>query len=813
MRKKVSYDLFGKLSFCSLEREVEDAYNNGITLFFADSVIEHPYDCDGFVHEGLLLRLLIEYKYDEMLSNPVARARVLVQVLYYMKRFEDGGLPLPNVIMVGDKNECFVIHANDLLDYLDADVDWSIAPSSAGASNPDLVQVVSQDDNINPYIFQIKPGFDFSVVAARIRDLSVNVKRFVRVTEHNIAEIFDTFTSTVLRFPTRLTPHETVEVFLGVLMDPDEYYQHPRKSHVLVAKGKQYPIFGDAFIAFFDYFHKSYTPQEVMKFTEIADRLIEEVTRRRNGEFYTPVPFVDYSHKMLETHLGEDWTERFVVWDASCGTKNLTRDYRFGNLYCSTLLENDLNLSTRYNPGATCFVFDFLNGQLSDLPKGLKKALQDDVPMVWYQNPPYARAGRAITGEGQMGAVKGSAMTEMNKQMLQENMGACAANLYAQFIYRMLKIKQQFNLSHVHIGLFSPTLFFSGSTFSKLRKAFLSEFRLVDAIQFKASHFADVSESWGIAFTVWECGETSPKTEFDFNLIERGTDLTLHNTGKVKVYNLDNATSLGDWVRRNQCTGDQYNVPNLSSAIRVSASGRQKARVGYLGTILNSSNNVDQNATGVSIFSGVGHKGGNGIVFIGRENFEDACAFFAAKKLITCNWINSKAEYMAPNTNHPKYREFILDSVVFSLFHVSSQQSSLRGIPIDNNTVNIKNEFFFMSRDEMIDIANVNNNLDCYSDAWTDSERYVYEYLKGKSLSTEAAAVLNFAKSAVRDSFRYREMFDVEHPEYQINNWDCGWYQIKALLTPPQFLQFNSLFKSLCDKMRPLVYELGFLKQ
>jgi len=29
---------------------------------------------------------------------------------------------------------------------------------------------------------------------------------------------------------------------------------------------------------------------------------------------------------------------------------------------------------------------------------------------------------------------------------------------------------------------------------------------------------------------------------------------------------------------------------------------------------------------------------------------------------------------------------------------------------------------------------------------------------------------------------QFRALFDQEHPEYQILNWDCGWYQIKGLL-------------------------------
>lgn len=34
------------------------------------------------------------------------------------------------------------------------------------------------------------------------------------------------------------------------------------------------------------------------------------------GAFYTPKIWVDELHRMLSYHLGEDWKEKFVVWDA-----------------------------------------------------------------------------------------------------------------------------------------------------------------------------------------------------------------------------------------------------------------------------------------------------------------------------------------------------------------------------------------------------------------------------------------------------------------------------------------------------------------
>ena len=81
-------------------------------------------------------------------------------------------------------------------------------------------------------------------------------------------------------------------------------------------------------------FLKEYSPKEKMRFAEISDRLIEDTNRRNKGEFYTPTLFVDYAHKMISETLGENWKNEYVVWDNCCGTKNLTRDYSFKELYC-----------------------------------------------------------------------------------------------------------------------------------------------------------------------------------------------------------------------------------------------------------------------------------------------------------------------------------------------------------------------------------------------------------------------------------------------------------------------------------------------
>lgn len=137
---------------------------------------------------------------------------------------------------------------------------------------------------------------------------------------------------------------------------------------------------------------------------------------------------------------------------------------------------------------------------------------------------------------------------------------------------------------------------------------------------------------------------------------------------------------------------------------------------------------------------------------------------------------------------------------------------------IDNEikVLNIKIIYNLDNVNTLKDWAKDKNNLDfTYNDARVSEERFVYKKLQEIELSKEAKDILDKAIELTKKSFKYRELFNQEHPEYQIMNWDCGWYQIKAVLKEyfkEDLDEFSKLYKILADKMRPMVYELGFLK-
>lgn len=816
MAKSKFYEL---IKNSHIEKDIENVYTQGINLYFPEATIEHPFACDAFVstktRNNKLLNLVIEYKFDEDFKSKVTRAKVISQVLFYLKRFEQNGYILPNIVMVGDLNECFVFHSNDIISYLDEDIDWSTAPSCAYINNPDLVMKIAEDENINPFIFDINEHFSFKEVIEKIYDLADNIQRYVHVTEHNIATIFEYFNKNVIVNKKKISANDLVAIFIGVITKNENYYVHPTKKGTLLSPFGEIKIDNRGFNSFFSYFNRNYTPQEKMRFSEISDRLIEDTNRRNKGEFYTPTLFVDYAHNMIAKKFGEDWKEKYVVWDNCAGSKNLTRDYYFKELYCSTLEKAELDISSHYNKEATSFQFDFLNDSLDNLPKGLLKAFEENKPIIFFMNPPYATSS-TFTADKQK--EDGVAESPIAKKMREDGMDLACRNLFAQFLYRIKLIKQEYKLTDCHIALFCKPSFINSPSYNKFRGEFFKHFAFDGGVFFKASEFADVSDKWGIIFDILSCGETKDTNEFEHTLIynENGE---IVEKGKKILYNCDGMTDTSKWVREVEISKNKVDMPIMKSGVAQFENPKNKS-IGQLtddaiGCYYHIASDVYNSATYVALFTtNCSHPSGKWSIT--PTNFDRVVSTFASRKLITETWENSADVFIAPNTENEKWKEFVNDSIVYSLFTGHSQQSSLRNIEYKGKLWDIKNEFFWMSKNEMMALANENGNDHCYNDARVSSERYVYTLLQGITLSEEAKAVLDKACELVRKTFKYRMMFDEDNENYQINNWDCGWYQIKALAkeyAKDDFEEFKALYKKLSDKMLPMVYELGFLKK
>lgn len=804
--------LKSKLDKSLNEKDVENVYRTEF-IKLENSTITSPHGVDGLL-KAKNVRTLLEFKYDNSLKNKLSQSNILIQCLYYLKKFENVGQKLPTTIFVGDINECFAIHTNSILKYLSSEIDWKIAPSEAHKKNPTLIKAMVNDENILPFVYDVNDQFNIKTIIDKIKDFSQNLVLKVRITKNNLVSIFNYFDENILK-NVDLTTNEKANLFIQLVINPNDNCLHPKRKNVLITKSfGEINVNQNLFKSFFKHFEGDiYSPKEKEELTSLVDRLVEDTTRRKKGEFFTPTPFVNLAHQYISDTFGSDWKEKYVVWDCAWGTGNLTRDYKFKELYVSSLEQSDIDTANQmgYNPEANKFQFDFLNDPDFKLPEGLLDAITCGKEILFLINPPYATA--ANFGESDK---KDSGKTKINIDMLKDNWGSCSQNLYAQFLYRISKYNEKYK--NIKIGIFCPPLFLTGKSFDKMRKEFGLNFKFKNGFVFKASHFSDVKNDWGISFTIFN-NEEETNNDFNLDIVDYSDDFSLIKVDEKIFYNTDNTTSASEWVRQEIKGIKTEKTISLKNSLVVynGTDNRGSFIKNSLGYLVIGSNNIDKNSQQVSLWSNPFYNG-HGLSII-PENFEKCTSLFTARKIINKNWINSKDEYLEPNTKHSEYEQFKNDSIVVSLFQNCAYQSSLRQVSYKDKLWDIKNEFFWMSKGDILNLANDNNYDEVYKDAKTSDERFVYKKLFQdgiyEKLSPDAKEVLDIATELTKKSFEMRKLISENNPEYHLDSWDAGYAQLKLVWKEyfkDEFNLFREKYKSLEDRLRPLVYEIGFLK-
>ena len=310
-------------------------------------------------------------------------------------------------------------------------------------------------------------------------------------------------------------------------------------------------------------------------------------------------------------------------------------------------------------------------------------------------------------------------------------------------------------------------------------------------------------------------------TEFSHEILDfNGTNV--YSVGNKILYNLDQKTNLVDWaVNPIKNLKNKIEFPNFKSGLNIDLDSNVKVLKNSYGVFVSDTPLISYNSIWVSILPGI-PKNGRKPISILKDNFLQCVSAFTARKTIDNTWINTKDEYIAPNESHPKFKQFQNDSIIYSLFNSSSQQTSLRNIKYHNKIWNIRNNFFWCSNSWIKALAEMYNNEQVYNDLIQyQPDPYVYTLMGQKITNREpfgktALDVLSKASHLLETTFQYRNEFNNEHPEYQVNNWDAGYYQLKPMwkkYKEKEFKEFRELYLTFRDELKPLVYELGFLKE
>jgi len=530
------------------------------------------------------------------------------------------------------------------------------------------------------------------------------------------------------------------------------------------------------------------------------------------GEFYTPESLAKEANKVITSSFGEDWREKYVVWDCAAGHGVLTKGWKLNKLYQSTLEQSNIDdmVESDINPEATKFQFDFLNDGLDKIPSSLIEEFKNKKDILFFINPPYAK------GKGRIDNTKDVAKNMVNHQMVAQELGKSCAQLYCQFLYRIIALKKEFDVN-VKLAVFSPPLFLTSLSQTKFRELFYGSFKYNTGFLCNSTEFG-CREAWGIAFTVWDSGQNDV-TDLDLEVVKSLSDGSVEKIQDKTLYCVSRPESGNAWAKRHAKKVKNLDTPRLRNPITVVDDNKKNGKGcdRFLGFFCIHGNNVVYNEKDVHIMSATFNNPKSGIQII-PESFMDTCSFFMARKSIDRKWMNEKDEYLIPNIEHPDYEWWETNSLIYSCFNNGSNQSSLRDVAYKEKVWNVENEFFWLSVDEVRSMAEEVGYIEMLSDIeeFGQQDRYMHKQMVGRDFDLRFKDILDMINCLFKKSLASRRWYSKNNPQLHLDCWDAGYYQLKPFWKsefPEEFEEIRKAYRSLSVSLASHVYEIGFLKR
>ena len=585
---------------------------------------------------------------------------------------------------------------------------------------------------------------------------------------------------------------------------------HEDDKPVFLLNGKTYELANErGYRNFWAMYHRPPEEEHRRYLLERRDSLLPIDERSFKGAYYTPLHIVDKAYDQLAEVLGKNWQQKYIVWDMCCGVWNLeVKHSNYRNIFMSTLDQADVDVMRASHTcvGATIFQYDYLNDDVSDfgeidydltnkVPAELQQAIADakagvkgTKKILVLINPPYAESGSGIA-KGDANKV-GVEKTSINRLMKDRETGYASKELFVQFLVRI-----QQEIPSATIGMFSTLKYVNAPNFEKFREQWQAGFLGGFVVHSRA--FDGLKGNFPIGFLVWDTSKKQPVTEIEVKILDRA-GLKL---GQKKFQAISSHLFLNAWVKKPvEQTGV---VLPLSNAIKVSDNPRvKKLFVGAIGYLFAGNNDLQNAATGTLITSSIytGRNGGG--FYITHENLWQAAIVFAVRRLIKPTWLNDRDQFLQPS--QPLTDTFKSDCLIWMLFNTSNLSAGADGLEWNGRTWSLTNHFIPFTEDEVKAKARFPSD-------------YMSSYLAKQKLSSEALSVLDEGRKlwtqfhATNFPARIRE-------EYKLKT-DAGWYQIRKALEANagnaivDFAPFKSAYAELGNKLRPMVFELGFLPE
>lgn len=792
--------LYTELKQARSEEDVKDAYIKALGL-------------KGYT-KGLIDIQTDEVWFEAKDSGKHSSYAMFTQLLHYVQVALNRGEKVPPFLAVIDTEKAALMKSADVLPFLaKKTVKWG---KSASQYTPEALDIISA--HIGTYFVSFKIATHeeefISTVKAAIK--SGDIIR-TQITPDNLKQVFDKWVKMVGCEIVGVAEADYALLFFADIMHDGTVSTHANLPAELLHKNNA-PVFSlggrmyelgnkEGYRQFWAIYHRPPKSEYRDYLLERRDNLIPLDERSFKGAYYTPLHVVDKAYDKLAETLGKNWQKDYIVWDMCCGVGNLeVKHSNQRNIFMSTLDQADVDVmkATKTCVAATRFQYDYLNDDIADdgtidysitnkVPLALRSAIASGKRILVLINPPYGETGSGI-GKGDKNKV-GVEQTRINTTMT--DVGYASKELFVQFMARIAK-----EIPTATLAMFSKLKYVNSPNFEKFRHKWNAEYLGGFVVHSKA--FDGLSGDFPIGFLIWatdqDAKERKPITEITAEVLDKKAQ----RIGEKKFFNLPSSTFLNVWMAKQE-TNNELALP-LSNALKVSSNPRIKKSCDNMVGFLFAGNNDFQNAqTGTLIASSIytGRNGGG--VYITAENLWQAAVVFSVRRLIKQTWLNDRDQFLQPTGELS--HEFTTDCLLWMLFNGCNLTASADGLEWNGKTWSIVNHFIPFTE------AEVGAPDRFESD-------FMVRYLADKTLSSEAQDVLDAGRTLWQVYFSHTDVRSVRD-EYKLNRADVGWYQIRNALkarnasgdtTPINYAPFEQAYQTLTDKLRPLVFSLGFLR-
>ena len=742
---------------------------------------------------------------------------MFAQLLFYIRAAKKRGEAIPAFLAVIDRDKAAIMPTEKALPLLD---DKAIVwPKSGSGAGKELAAQIAP--YVQTHIVEYTIAHDEAAFIKAVKD-AIRERRIIRtpITPDNLRQVFDRWVEMVGNELGAVNPADFAVLFFADIMHDGRNEAMANLPARLLFSGDK-PVFllhgqtwelasERGYRNFWAIYHRPPEQKHRHYLLERRDSLLPVDEQKFKGAYYTPLHIVDKAYDQLRATLGENWQDRYIVWDMCAGVGNLEAKHsNLRNVYMSTLDSADVTIM-KSNPafsGAEIFQYDYLNDDVDDfgkidyslsnkLPMALRQAIADAregkkgaKPILVLINPPYAESGSGI-GKGDENKI-GVEKTRINGWMRELNVGYASKELFTQFLIRI-----RHELPTATLAMFSTLKYVNAPNFEPFRRVWQAKY--LDGFVVHSRAFDGLDGDFPIGFLVWDTNQKMPVAEAPVGAVDRSGNFVGE---KLYVARPTNAL-LNSWMAKTPPNGGPA-LP-LSNALKVSKNPRPKRQLeGALGYLYASNNDLQHSAIETLITSSIYTGGNGGGVYLTAENLWQAAIVFSVRRLIKPTWLNDRDQFLQPAQSLTD--EFKSDCLVWMLFNGSNLTAGADGLHWNDRDWSLTNHFIPFTE------AQVGVQGKFESD-------FMVRHMAGMAFSPEAQAVLDEGLALWR-RFHATQFPRKIREEYKLGRPDAGWYQIRRALEAygdaelTDFDPFKRAYAALGDKLRPMVYELGFLPE